>query len=150
MDLILHHHLQSNPPSESTHQFQRLYHFWNAPWKCLFVRVFSTVCVSLNFLNCIKSLPLQLDFQLGEEQEVGAQPGQYSGWGTTAILKTPSGTLCPVELVRTEVSEDVLSPSSGVLRLIGFHCSITVETILLSHRTERYYCLLGCFHGGIN
>jgi hypothetical protein len=40
-----------------------------------------------------------------------------------------SGTLCRVALFRTNVSGNVLSPSSGVHGLIGFHSCITVETL---------------------
>jgi hypothetical protein len=44
-----------------------------------------------------------------------------------------------VALARTDVLENVSSPSSGVLRLIDFHDCITVETLLLGLFIERYY-----------
>jgi hypothetical protein len=43
-----------------------------------------------------------------------------------------SGTLYCVALFRTDVSENVLYPSSGVLRLNGFHIYITLETLFMS------------------
>jgi hypothetical protein len=49
-----------------------------------------------------------------------------------------SETLHLVALFRTDVSENVLSPSSEVLRLMRFHRCITVETLLLSLSIERY------------
>jgi hypothetical protein len=39
-----------------------------------------------------------------------------------------SGTLCRVALLRSDVSENLLSPSSGFLKLTGFHSCVTVET----------------------
>jgi hypothetical protein len=50
-----------------------------------------------------------------------------------------SETLCHVALVRTDFSENVLFPSSGILRLIGFHSCIAMETLLLSRSIEEYY-----------
>jgi hypothetical protein len=58
----------------------------------------------LNFFNCVKSSPPQLDFHLEEKKEVapcdfflflkmkkrkksyGAKSGEYGGWGRTAVL----------------------------------------------------------------
>jgi hypothetical protein len=47
------------------------------------------------------------------------------------ILKMYSGILYSVAIFRTDVSKNVLSPSSGVLRLIGSHSSVNAETLLL-------------------
>jgi hypothetical protein len=49
-------------------------------------------------------------------------------------LKMLSRILYHVALVRT----DVLSPSSGFLRMIGFHSCVTMETLLLSLFIEGY------------
>jgi hypothetical protein len=50
-----------------------------------------------------------------------------------------SAALYCVALFQTDVLENVQSPSSGVLMLIGFHSCITVETLLLSLSTEGHY-----------
>jgi hypothetical protein len=44
-------------------------------------------------------------------------------------LKMSSGTLYGVALARTDVSENLSSPSSGLFKLIGFHSCIGVETL---------------------
>jgi hypothetical protein len=44
-----------------------------------------------------------------------------------------------VSLFRTDVSENELSPFPEVLRLIGSHSCITVETLLLSVSIEGRY-----------
>jgi hypothetical protein len=45
----------------------------------------------------------------------------------------PFGTVCHVALVRTDISEDISSPSLGFLSVIGFHSCVTVETITLKN-----------------
>jgi hypothetical protein len=49
-----------------------------------------------------------------------------------------SETLYPVALARTDVSENLLSPSSRFLKLIGFHSCITMETLFLSLSVKGY------------
>jgi hypothetical protein len=51
----------------------------------------------------------------------------------------PSGTLYCLALVRTDVSENILPPSSGFLTVIGFHSCVTVESLLYSLSIEGYY-----------
>jgi hypothetical protein len=61
-----------------------------------------------------------------------------------------------VVIVLIDVSEDISPPSSGLLRVIGFHDCITVERLLTSFLHTRIlsmveeHCLLRSFHGGIN
>jgi hypothetical protein len=50
----------------------------------------------------------------------------------------PSGTLYRVPLVRTDVSENIQPPSSGFLRVIGFHKCVAVESLLLSLTIEEH------------
>jgi hypothetical protein len=45
-------------------------------------------------------------------------------------LKMSSGTLYHVALFQTEISENVSSPASGVLRLIGFHSFHSASTVM--------------------
>jgi hypothetical protein len=51
-------------------------------------------------------------------------------------LEVSSGTLYDVALFRGDVSENLSPSSAAVLRLIGFHGYITVETLLL---TETFF-----------
>jgi hypothetical protein len=51
----------------------------------------------------------------------------------------PSGTLYPAALARTDVSENVLPPSSKLLKLKLFQSCITVETPLLGFSIDGYY-----------
>jgi hypothetical protein len=51
----------------------------------------------------------------------------------------PSGTLYRVVLDRTDVSEKVLSPFSGLLTMIGFHGSVSVVSLLISLSIEGKY-----------
>jgi hypothetical protein len=44
----------------------------------------------------------------------------------------PSGTLYRVALVRTDVSENALSPSSEFFGVICFHSCVSVESLLVS------------------
>jgi hypothetical protein len=48
----------------------------------------------------------------------------------------PSETFYLVALVRTDVSESVLPPSSRFLGVIGFHSCVTVETLLIGVSIE--------------
>jgi hypothetical protein len=50
-----------------------------------------------------------------------------------------SGTLCRVAVVRTYVAENISTPSSWFLRVIGFHCCVTVESLLINLSTEEHY-----------
>jgi hypothetical protein len=50
-----------------------------------------------------------------------------------------SGTLYRIALVRTNVSKNILSPSSGFFRVIGFHSCDTVESLLIGLSIEGYY-----------
>jgi hypothetical protein len=58
---------------------------------------------------------------------------------TAVSIIDVSGALQHVALFRTEVLENIPSLSSGVLRLIGYHSYITVETLLLGLSIEEYY-----------
>jgi hypothetical protein len=50
-------------PWECTHWSQHISHLWNPSWKCFFVRVFSTVCVSAWIPSTISNLrPFSLIF----------------------------------------------------------------------------------------
>jgi hypothetical protein len=70
-------------------------------------------------------------------------------------LEMLSGTLYRVALVPTDVSENISPLSSGILRVIGFHSCVMVETLLISLIPENYLwskiidSSLGCCHGGI-
>jgi hypothetical protein len=66
------------------------------------------------------------------------------------LLWMPSGILCRVALVITDVSENISPPSSAILMVIGFHSCVTFEVLLISLSIEEYYCILGCFDGSIN
>jgi hypothetical protein len=50
----------------------------------------------------------------------------------------PWGALCCVVPVRTDISENVSSPSSGFLRAIGFHRFVTVGSLLVCLSIEEY------------
>jgi hypothetical protein len=49
-------------------------------------------------------------------------------WGTKRLA-----------VVRTDVSEIISLPSSGFIRVIGFHSCVTVESLLISLPIEGYY-----------
>jgi hypothetical protein len=51
------------------------------------------------------------------------------------LVEMSSGTLFRVALFGTDVSENVSSTSTGVVRLIGFHGCLTVETYPLKMET---------------
>jgi hypothetical protein len=66
-----------------------------------------------------------------------------------------SRTLYRLAVAQTYVSENVSSPSSRLLRVIGFHGCITVEKLLhcLSIRGYDLWSkntVLICFHDGVN
>jgi hypothetical protein len=44
-----------------------------------------------------------------------------------------------VALVRTDVSEHILPPSSNFIKVMGFHSCVTVESLLISLSIEGYY-----------
>jgi hypothetical protein len=50
-----------------------------------------------------------------------------------------SGTLCFVAVVRSNVSENILPPSSGFLKVTGLRSYVTMESLLISLSIERYY-----------
>jgi hypothetical protein len=50
-----------------------------------------------------------------------------------------SGVLHRAVLVRTDVSENILSPISGFLRAIGLHSHISLELLLISLPIKGYY-----------
>jgi hypothetical protein len=54
-------------------------------------------------------------------------------------LKMLSGTLYSVALVRTDVSDNISPPSSGLLWVIEFHNCLTVESLLFSLSIDGYY-----------
>jgi hypothetical protein len=51
----------------------------------------------------------------------------------------PSGALCRVALVRTNVSENISLLSSGFLRVMGSNICVTVESLLMSLYIEGSY-----------
>jgi hypothetical protein len=50
-----------------------------------------------------------------------------------------SGVVYRVALFQTDISENMLSPSSEVLMLVGFDSCATMETLLLSLSIEGHY-----------
>jgi hypothetical protein len=50
-----------------------------------------------------------------------------------------SGTLYHVAVVRTNVSENISPPSSGFLRVRGFHSCVTMESLLINLSRDGYY-----------
>jgi hypothetical protein len=62
-------------------------------------------------------------------------PGMLSGRNQ---LKMSSGTLYLVPLFRTDVSGNVSSSPSDILRMRGSHSCIIAETLLLSLYIEGY------------
>jgi hypothetical protein len=50
-----------------------------------------------------------------------------------------SGTLYRVAQVRTNVSENISSPSSGFLKVITFHSCVIMESLLVSISVEESY-----------
>jgi hypothetical protein len=73
----------------------------------------------------------------------------------TAVAIMSSRVLYRVALFRTDVSENALSPSEGVLMLTGYHSCVTVGTLLLSPYIEGHcHCtknsFLGWFYWGVN
>jgi hypothetical protein len=70
LDLILHHHPQSSPLG-SAPRAQHFCQFWNASWKCFFVRMFSTVSNSAWISSTVSNLhPLNLICILGKRKKL--------------------------------------------------------------------------------
>jgi hypothetical protein len=71
LDLILHHHLQSSPLGSAHSDPSVSATFEMHPGSVSLLGCLVPSVLLLDFLSCIKSSPLQLDFHLGEEKEVG-------------------------------------------------------------------------------
>jgi hypothetical protein len=63
---------------------------------------------------------------------VETECGDMNGVDLTQDTETVNALVITVAIVRTDVSENILPPFSGFLRVIALHICVTVESMLIA------------------